>query len=116
MANTFIAMTETEFLELNIFYDLKNQNTGYDANDIWHFSSKDFEIVMDRADELDVRILGIECWEKEEEKFTKFREDYNDENGWYRKAYKELSEEYSPCIYTATFDIPSEYLQVHPKS
>lgn len=108
-------MTEQEFLELNIFGELKNLNTGYDTDGIWHFSAEDFEKVMDKAEEFDIRILGIECWEKEEEKFTKYYEDYKKPK-WYRQAYEEFNKEHSPCIYTATFDIPPIYLQEFSKN
>lgn len=105
-------MTEKEFLELNVFYDLDNVNEGYDDDSIWHFCADDFKIVMERAESLNLRMLGIECWEKEEEKFTKYYEDYNVDN-WHRKAFDELVEGHSPCIYTATFDVPAYFLREH---
>lgn len=108
-------MTEQEFLELNIFGELKNLNTGYDANGIWHFSADDFKKVMDRAEEFDIKILGIECWEKEEEKYTKYYEDYKKPK-WYRQAYDEFNKDHAPCVYTATFDIPPIYLQEFSKN
>lgn len=105
-------MTEREFLELNVFYDLKNLNIGYDDDSIWHFNADDFQIVMDRAEDLNLNILGIECWENEQEKFTKYYENYSISK-WYRKAFQELVDHHSPCIYTATFDIPPYFLQEH---
>lgn len=108
-------MTEREFLEHNVFQGIKNMNTGYDNDTIWHFSSQDFETVLARSEEFDIKILGIECWEKEEEKHTKFYEDYKELDRWHRQAYRELVETHSPCIFTATFDIPPIYLQDHMK-
>lgn len=107
-------MTEQEFLELNIFDGIENQNGGHDHEDIWHFSSEDFKEVMRRAEEFNVRILGIECWEKEDVKYTKFHENF-DEDNWHRTAYEQLIHEYSPCIFTATFEVPYIYLQEHIK-
>ena len=105
-------MTEHEFLELNVFHDLKNYNSGYDDDKIWHFDVKDFPIVMERAEEFGVRILGIECWEDEKEKYTKYREDY-EHDIWHRTAYKELIDNHSPCTFAATFEIPPLYFKKH---
>lgn len=106
-------MTEREFLELNVFYDLKNMNEGYDHDSIWHFNADDFKKVMERAENLNLKMLGIECWEKAEEKFTKYYEDYNIDN-WHRQAFEELVTNHSPCIYTATFDVPAYFLREYP--
>ena len=107
-------MTEKEFLELNVFYGLKNVNHGYDSETIWHFSADDFKIVMDRSEELDLNILGIECWEKEEEKFTKYYEDYKIPK-WHRRAFDEMTTNHAPCIYTSTFDVPAYFLREFTK-
>lgn len=104
------AMTEKEFLENNIFQGLKNRNNGEDAHTIWHFSADDFLTIMDRAEELELEILGIECWEEGSEKVTKYHEDY-DSHYWHRHAYEELVGKFSPCVFTATFDVPAYYLQ-----
>jgi hypothetical protein len=104
-------MTEREFLEVKIFYDVENLNTGFDNDSIWHFCVDDFKKVMARSEELNIKILGMECWEKEEEKLTKFYEDYEEPAQWHRAAFQELVENHAPCIFTATFDIPIEFLQ-----
>src|SRR5690606_20643039 len=103
-----------EFLELNVFYDLRNLNTGYDSDMLWHFSADDFRTVMDRAEGLGMQVLGIECWEKEEEKFTKYFEDYRVDK-WHRQAYDELLNQHSPCVFTATFDVPAYLLREYPR-
>lgn len=108
-------MTEKEFLELNVFHGLKNVNDGYDHDSIWHFHVDDFKVVMERAEGLNLKILGIECWERAEEKFTKYYEDYAIDK-WHRKAFEELAEQYSPCIYTATFDVPEYFLREYGRN
>lgn len=107
-------MTENEFLEHNIFNGLTNLNTGHDSETMWHFSVEDFREVMSRADEYKVRILGIECWEKEDVKHTLFYEDY-DTSDWHLSAYQELLDKHAPCIFTATFEVPAIYLKDHLK-
>lgn len=108
-------MTEQEFLEMNIFYGLKDVNGGCDADSMCHFSAEDFKTIMDRAEDLNVRILGIECWEHEEEKYTAYYEDYK-MKGWHRNAYENLMKDHSPCIFTATFEVPEAYLQNFDKA
>ncbi len=108
-------MTEQEFLHMNIFYGLKDMNGGCDAEGMCHFSAKDFKTVMQRAEEHNVRILGIECWEKEEEKHTAYYEDYKSDL-WHREAYNMLLKDHSPCIFTASFDVPDIYLQNFDKA
>lgn len=50
------------YLEANVFDGLKNLNNGFDASSIYYFSEADFEIVLERAKELCIWILGIEPW------------------------------------------------------
>lgn len=107
-------MTEQEFLELNIFDGIPNQNGGHDNDTMWHFSADDFKKVMERAEEYNVKILGIECWEKEDVKYTKFHEDY-DRKDWHRNAYEQLMHDHSPCVFAATFEVPYIYLKEHTK-
>jgi len=55
-------MHETEFLNKYIFEGLKNINTGFDSENIKYFSSDDFKIVLQRAEQYGLGISGIEPW------------------------------------------------------
>ena len=53
-------MKKEKYLIENIFKELKNLNYGFDVKTIWYFSESDFEIVLNRIDELGLGIYGIE--------------------------------------------------------
>lgn len=103
-------MSEQEFLEFNIFQNLENFNTGADAPGIHHLKASDFQILMDRAEDLDVTILGIECWMRNRKAYTLFIEDYIRIPHWHRLAFKMFTDNYNGPLLTATFEVPKVYL------
>lgn len=104
-------MSELEFLEYNVFDNLRNYNTGYDALSMYHLKPEDFKIAMTRAERLYINILGIECWCSEKEVCAEYLEDYYMNPNWHRQAFNKIINSYSPCLLTATFDIPESYLK-----
>ena len=104
-------MTEQKFLEDFIFNGLKNLNEGVDASTIYHFSEEDFETVLERIEEYDIEIFGIECWTKNKIRTVKYEEDYSAVKHWHRIAYKELRRQRIPCTFSATYDIPPGILK-----
>ena len=61
-AVTHNKMKKEKYLNENIFIGLKNLNDGFDAKTIYYFSETDFEIVLNRIDQLGLGIWGIEPW------------------------------------------------------
>ena len=96
-----------DYLNTNVFYNLKNMNDGFDAESIFYFSQEDFEIVINRIEKLGIGILGIEPWVNGKFYDVKIVEDYggNPKNSkWYRKAFEEFKNENENLLYAATYD------------
>lgn len=104
-------MTEEQFLEEYIFAGLTNRNTGFDAATIKHFSEEDFETIMNRIENYNLTILGIECWTKQRIRTVKFIEDYKDHSLWHRTAFVEMRSKHRGCIFSGTYEVPAELLK-----
>ena len=100
--------TKIEYLNINVFYNLKNRNNGFDAESIYYFSQSDFEIIINRIEKLGIGILGIEPWLNGEFYDIKVVEDYggaSTDSEWYRKAFEELKKENENLLYAASYEI-----------
>ena len=88
--------------------DLKNLNDGFDAKTIYYFSEADFEIVLNRIDELGLGIWGIEPWINGNYFDVKSCDEYgmkSTDSNWYRKAFKEFKSMGKKLLYAATYDL-----------
>lgn len=97
-----------DYLNANVFYNLKNMNDGFDAESIYYFSQSDFEIVLNRIEKLGIGIYGIEPWLNREFYDVKVAEDYGGvttDSKWYRKAFDEFKKENENLLYAATYDV-----------
>lgn len=106
--NNEAAETKTDYLNINVFYNLKNRNNGFDAESIYYFSQSDFEIIINRIEKLGIGILGIEPWLNGEFYDIKVVEDYggaSTDSKWYRKAFEEFKKESENLLYAASYDI-----------
>jgi len=106
--NNEAAETKTDYLNINVFYNLKNRNNGFDAESIYYFSQSDFEIIINRIEKLGIGILGIEPWLNGEFYDIKVVEDYggiSSDSKWYRKAFGEFKKENENLLYAASYDI-----------
>lgn len=100
--------TKNDYLNTNVFYNLKNMNNGFDTESIHYFSQSDFEIIINRIEELGIGILGIEPWLNGEFYDIKVVEDYggiSTDSKWYRKAFEEFKKENENLLYAASYDI-----------
>ncbi|PID90608.1 MAG: hypothetical protein CSA97_02040 [Bacteroidetes bacterium] len=112
-------MQQSEYLARYIFYGLQNRNQGEDAPAIYHFSSEDFHLVLDRVEERGIGIYGIEVWRNGafydvitcEDMATK-----PSDPSWYRVAYEAFRREDSPFCYTASFHVPEAFLSELPQA
>ncbi len=106
--NNEAIQTKTDYLNINIFYNLKNRNDGFDAESIYYFSQSDFEIIINRIEKLGIGILGIEPWLNGEFYDTKVVEDYggiSTDSKWYRKVFEKFKKENENLLYAASYDI-----------
>lgn len=106
--NNEAAETKTDYLNINVFYNLKNRNNGFDAESIYYFSQSDFEIIINRIEKLGIGILGIEPWLNGEFYDIKVVEDYggiSSDSKWYRKAFEEFKKENENLLYAASYEI-----------
>jgi len=52
-------MEKLEYLKKNVFFGLKNLNDVFDSESIYYYSESDFQIVLDRVENLGIGITGI---------------------------------------------------------
>lgn len=106
-------MGQTEFLEKNVFTDLKNVNDGYKEETIRYFSESDFETVLQRAEQFGIGIYEIEPWL--DGKFyavatnEEFRKKATDPR-WYKKAFLTFKTRQPGLLYSATYKVSNKLL------
>ena len=106
-------LVKRKYLDKNIFFGLKNRNTGFDAESIKYFSENDFKIVLQRIENLKLGIKGIEPWLNSEFYSVSVFEDFGNnpfDSDWYYKAFDNYKKENKDLLYAATYEIPNSYL------
>jgi len=106
-------LQELKFLENHIFLGLNNLNDGFDAERIFYFSESDFEIVLDRVEEFQISVYGIEPWLNKEFFDVHTYEDYNlsaSDPKWYRAAFGEFKAVNRELLYSASLGVPFSLL------
>jgi hypothetical protein len=101
-------LTKEEFLDRFIFYRLINLNDGFDAASIKYFSANDFEIVLNRAKEFGIEILGIEPWKDGAFYDAATFEDTGmaaANPSWYFTAFEKFKEKDSNLQYAGSYDV-----------
>jgi hypothetical protein len=103
-----------KFLEECVFYGLENRNNGFDSELIKYFSESEFEIVLDRIENLKIGINGIEPWLHGEFYDVMSNEEFNSiatDPKWYRGAFSEFKKQNKELLYAASYDVPEEMLR-----
>ena len=106
-------MKQSEFLEKNIFTDLKNLNDGFAEDGIQYFSENDFGIVLDRAEYFGLSIYTIAPWSKNESHEASTHESYKKKATnpvWYKKEFKTLKTRQEGLLYSATYKVSKKLL------
>ena len=106
-------MEQSQFLEKNIFTDLKNLNDGFAEEGIQYFSENDFGIVLDRAEHFGLSIYTISPWSKDETHEFSSHEDHKKKAtnaDWYKKEFKTLKTRKEALIYSATYKVSKKLL------
>ena len=98
----------------NVFYDLENLNSGFDAESIVYFSEVDFQLVLNRVEELGIGITGIEPW-KNGEFYDVITNESNDnestDSKWYLKAFDDFKKMDNELQYAASYELPDYLLK-----
>ena len=94
-----------------LYKGLINLNDGFDAAPIHYFSEEDFRILLRRAEQLKIGILGIEPWLNGQYYYTVTAEDTNSDPTdpqWYTKAFEDFVATGLELYYAATYFIPDQ--------
>ena len=106
-------MEQSEFLEKNIFTDLKNLNDGFAEDGIQYFSENDFGIVLDRAEYFGLSIYNITPWIKSETLEASSHEDHKKkatDPKWYKKEFVTLKTRQEGLLYSAKYKVSKKLL------
>ena len=102
------------YLDEHVFYGLKNLNDGYDVPSIKYFSEQDFEVVLNRIQDLGLGVYGIEPWQDGSYFDVLTWEEFRDRGikdccdpRWYRGAFQTFKSTEEQLQYAATYQIPS---------
>ncbi len=106
-------MEQTEFLEKEIFKDLKNLNEGADKETNPHFSESDFEIVIERLEYSGIGVYKVDSWLNGESYSAATHEDFNKkatDPQWYTKAFMTFKTRQSGLTYSASYKVSKRLL------
>ena len=106
-------MDKLEYLNTHVFVGLENLNNGFDGESIYYFSESDFEIVLDRVENLGLGIHGIEPWLNEafyDVRVVELSNATADDPKWYRKAFSDFKKLEENLMYAASYSVPDDRL------
>ena len=106
-------MEQSQFLEKNIFTDLKNRNDGFAEDGIQYFSENDFGIFLDRAEHFGLSIYTIKPWSKDEKYKVSSHEDHKKkatDPKWYKKEFLTLKTSKAGLFYSAKYKVSKKLL------
>ena len=101
-------MNQSKYLEQHIFTGLENLNDGFDSQAIFYCSESDFEVVLNRVEQLGIGILGIEPWLDGEFYDVLSCTDYGaapTDPSWYRKAFDDFKARDQNLMYAASYQV-----------
>ncbi len=107
-------MEQSEFLEKNIFNDLKNMNDGADKETNHYFSESDFEIVLQRVEHFGIGVYTIETRIKDAVSAVAAHEDFKKkatDPKWYKKAFLTFKSGKPGLSYSATYKVSNKLLE-----
>ena len=112
-------MEKTEFLEKNIFLNLKNLNNEIEIDSICYFSEDDFALVLERVEQFGLGIYKIEPRLEGVAIEGKINEDYRKkatDPKWYKRAFFELKKQQTGLEYSATYRVSERLLNKEIKA
>lgn len=105
-------MKQTEFLEQNVFTDLKNLNEGSDKETVHYFSEADFQTLLQRVEHFGIGIYKIET-RLDEVSDVAGHEDFKKkatDPRWYKKAFLTFKSRQTGLTYAATYKVSNRLL------
>ena len=106
-------MEQQEFLEKNVFIDLKNLNENFEEDTLHYFSASDFDKVLQKVEYFGIGVYTIDCILNgksdtiySHETFHKKATDAN----WYKKAFMAAKKRNEGFIYSATYKVSGKLL------
>ena len=106
-------MEQTEFLESNVFIDLKKLTAGPDHEGVHYFSEADFEIVLQRVEHFGIGMYTISTLLDgkpfEMAKHDNFKKKATDPK-WYKRAFLTFKMRQSGLSYSATYKVSNKLL------
>lgn len=109
----FKIMEQQEFLEKNVFVDLKNMNENFEENELHYFSEVDFDAVLQKAAYFGIGIYTIEAFSKGASYGVSSHETHHKkatDANWYKKAFHNFKKGESGMLYSATYKVSSKLL------
>ncbi len=106
-------MEKAEFLEKNIFQNLKNLNKETETDSIHYFSESDFEIVLERIEKLGIGIYKIEPRLDGDLLEVKINEDFRKkatDSRWYKSAFSQFKKQQVDIQYAASYKVSDRLL------
>lgn len=106
-------MEQTEFLEKNVFIDLKNLNDESDKETVQYFSESDFEIVLQRVEHFGIGVYAIETRLNDEISAVAAHNDFKKkatDPRWYKKAFLTFKSRQPGLSYSATYKVSNKLL------
>ena len=106
-------MEQQEFLEKNVFTNLKNLNAEFDKNPVYYFSEVDFEIVLQRAEHFGLGLYTIEPRYNGAPFDVSNHESYKKKTTdpkWYQKAFLTSKHRQPGMEYSATYKVSAKLL------
>src|SRR5690606_34537288 len=106
-------MEQPEFLEKNVFTDLKNLNKGTDKATVHYFSEEDFETVLQRVEHFGIGVDKIETKLKSKVAKAASHEDFNKkatDPKWYKKAFLPFNSRQPGPSYAATSKVSNTFI------
>lgn len=106
-------MNQQDFLEKNVFTDLKNLNDGFDEASTFYFSESDFETVLKRTEHLGIGLYKIITWFEGKAYNVTTHEDHKKkatDPRWSKKAFLTLKMTQPGLLYSATYKVSKKLL------
>lgn len=106
-------MEQTEFLEKNVFTDLKNLNEGSDKETVQYFSESDFETLLQRVEHFGIGVYAIETWLNGKASEVAAHDDFKKkatDPKWYKKAFLTFKSRQPGLSYSAIYKVSNKLL------
>jgi hypothetical protein len=106
-------MEQAEFLEENVFTDLKNLNKAKNKDTVHYFTEADFATVLKRIEHFGISVYTIKTKLKTKIFGTVSHEDSKKkatDSRWYNGAYMNLKSRQEGLTYSATYKVSAKLL------